>query len=620
MWSRKFSTPLYKATKHSVHKHIDYFFKNFCLAPGVMNERDDRSASLVFGPFFGNIFKLRCYPARSNTSMVIGMMSRLLGTKKDPGHSGLYRGMTIDDNERYFVAQSIAIGRHEMSIKHWFTQSGYNRIVDCRLSMEDTLMRSLVPGHPKLKGRISTFKSIRVSPLLLTVKKHHGESVRAKVKMEPMKFQKPCRIYISISGPDLVRSGGDRENLLASMTGAGYVDDVKHMMACHPLIIQDGEFRGIAIFISGPKYQLMSAAFDALATCRYDAVDYDLLMVYFSDDSCVSFRTSSGIRYINADIASCDASHSGHLFSLMRRLLNPTGHFELPDELIDQLTLPVVLEYHRASEDRRKSVVSDTLTFTPKEPVLYSGSVLTTLTNNLACILMFCEAVAQHTLDANSFVKACGDVGYVVTYDVCEQFSDLQFLKHSPVLAVHLTGPYTGEKRWSPVLNLGPLFRTLGSKMDGVLPIVRDPISKSMDMAASCRAFTSGVIHGMYPRVQCDILRSLHGTDHLILPKGSPCDQKYKNAIDDGPLLEVTGEDMLTRYRLPHHAVPFCQAMSSVPQYLRVYNSPCSIESLVAHSVLLKDYSLKYIPDFVCRSAHSTDHLQEEINRRSYFY
>lgn len=620
--SNRFERPIWKATKHSGYGvNLSTYWKKGILCPGNNEEYAHPGHALIYGPVFGDSMKLRNWPTMTNVTLCIGMMTRLLGTKKDPDYKGSgYKGMSVDRNESYFYNQDWCINRFRGDIMDYFLSLGIRSIIVCNQGVFDDLERSLIPGHPKYEQRKLAFAFAGGLGTIFDRSSHVATHVMAYVKMEAMKFGKPCRMFISIGGTDMSAYGGPKDNVLASMTGSDFVKQIKEAMASKPLVVIENGIRAIAIFVAGPIFNHLKIAFESLRTGIYEGVEYDIFFVYFSDDSCVFLRGKDRDYVVNVDIASCDASHSPHIFKLLRQLLDPDQNFPLGGVLVDHLLLPVQIQFNKKSEQfrGRKSVVTDTLTFKPKAECLYSGSVLTTLTNNLACILMFRQAVADRALDPNQFRISCAKAGYIVTMDECEIHEDIQFLKHSPARGTIISGDQSGESSYIPVMNLGPLFRTIGTKADGQIPnystkpsnpllpsfvdlvksvVKQDPprpkkIGLTMDQA--CRSFTSGLIHGMYPRLNCPVLTALHGTDHQVVTKLDVYDKKV---CIDAPLCVVSACDMLRRYRMEHLAERFVDLMAATTQLGRVYNSLESVQARVGNAVLSKDYSLNHIND-----------------------
>lgn len=218
-------------------------------------------------------------------------------------------------------------------------------------------------------------------------------------------------------------------------------------------------------------------------------------VAYFSDDACYSVRDVNGkVHCYNLDISKCDASHTEAIWIAMRHTL-PSDVQPDFDVLVDQLCLPF---YVGDCNDHRRKVVLQ-----GEGPLLFSGSTLTTVTNNTANVSV-AYALAEHAaVGALAVARAAEDVGYIVTVVDCSaDFHLLQFLKHSPVLDT------TGQLR--ALLNPGVLLRASGTcKFD--LP-GRGPIEHR------AAQFQYGILSGAYPRVGfelLDVMKAATGVGHV---------------------------------------------------------------------------------------------------------
>jgi len=190
--------------------------------------------------------------------------------------------------------------------------------------------------------------------------------------------------------------------------------------------------------------------------------------VYFSDDSCVALRCNDGIFRANVDISSCDSTHTDAIFEFVRGVL-PEGEFRnWFDRALGQLKLPVKLKSSSGSLSHKMM---------PQGYQLFSGSTLTTLTNNIACLL-FSEVIHRYdwsrvskSVAGDLLQKLVKDCGYNITIDVCDRVEDIQFLKHSP------------DRDGKPWMNFGPILRGLGVAKSGVIPVcgprTKDPVLRA---------------------------------------------------------------------------------------------------------------------------------------------
>jgi len=187
--------------------------------------------------------------------------------------------------------------------------------------------------------------------------------------------------------------------------------------------------------------------------------------VYHSDDSCVAANCADGVVYFNGDIKACDGSHRTVIFDKLFKLLAFTGG--LPNAHHAPLTrafnyLKRDLRV-RFPKDRRQKVK-----YKFKTMRLYSGSVLTTLLNNFANLLIGMELtmlipnpglVTKEQLK-EAYRQAGENVGYILKIVDCTVPEQLQFLKHSPTYVDGVIVPW---------VSLGTFIRGFGT-FGGYLP------------------------------------------------------------------------------------------------------------------------------------------------------
>lgn len=221
---------------------------------------------------------------------------------------------------------------------------------------------------------------------------------------------------------------------------------------------------------------------------------------YFSDDSCFSIRIGGKVYFYNIDISSCDASHGPHMFQALIDSTPVVGALDMAD-LVEQLKCPIRI-YSR--DDRKHRVLLQC-----HKPKLYSGSTVTTRINNLANQLIAKSlsetdfSGCQNSLDVRTAIRTAAEqVGYIVTVDDCTSYSDLQFLKHSPV--------YDTDNQLQPMLNLGVMLRLSGI-CDGDLP-------GRGCLKERARLFQAGLLRGVYPRTDFELLRMMRSTVKGPLP------------------------------------------------------------------------------------------------------
>ena len=266
----------------------------------------------------------------------------------------------------------------------------------------------------------------------------------------------------------LYRMIGDL-GVAASLQGFRNTKKLKEAQAANVVRVAGAELQ----FIPSCDPELMQAALDKLIS-----PPERVYFCYFSDDSCLSIRDDYGnVTRYNLDIAACDASH-GEIMFRMYTLQFPERVRDDAEVLVDQCRLPLFVQSY---SDKKNYVILE-----HDDPILISGSTITTSMNNLATMAIGYAIAITGAHDVESIKAAALLVGYVLTVDVCEIVEDIQFLKNSPVLDTH------GEYRM--FLNIGVFLRSTGT-CHGDLP-GRGPLQPRM------LAYQEALINGMYPRAR----------------------------------------------------------------------------------------------------------------------
>jgi hypothetical protein len=377
------------------------------------------------------------------------------------------------------------------------------------------------------------------------------ECAKGKIKVEIAKAGKIVRIYVDLT-------------VLASLRGAWLTDALKGAMA-KPWIW--GRTR--VIFMKSVSASNMGV----IKQSMLDA-DFDVDMVYFSDDVFLKVNGAKGPRFFNLDISSCDASHTEELFELLARLV-PTSWREDVEALIGQCKAPLKLASIVDKHDKPRKVI---LKFHSAR--LFSGSTLTTLINNIACLLM-ASAISKGCKSEAGIKEACAKAGYKVTLDEVVIRGDAQFLKHSPLLDLD------GKERW--VLNFGVLLRTWGS--------CRGDLPGSGPLLQRARDYQAGLLKSMYPRVECPILKSMRRefgvptVETKAFKYGVQSGERFLASIEDDLVL-CTDEEFLARYRLTPEEIAQVQAFARLPVGFHAHLSGLG-------KILEKDYELglKILPE-----------------------
>lgn len=267
----------------------------------------------------------------------------------------------------------------------------------------------------------------------------------------------------------------------ASLLGFMLTEYLKAGMAREPFYYLDSQ----AEFVKKPTQKLLVSTFEKLID-----PPKRIFFAYFSDDSCISIRVGAEVYVYNVDISSCDASHGPELFEAMCDIV-PEGLQSDMRRLVKQLTKTVYLASKSKVKKERIYLKMD-------EPTLFSGSTLTTVLNNLACLLMFrsfaeTQFTGSRTDVKDQLIAAAESAGYKITIDVCLKEGHIQFLKNSPVKDID------GKRR--ALLNVGVLLRMTGV-CHGDLP-GRGPLEER------ARNFQANLLRGAYPRAHFTLVDAM---------------------------------------------------------------------------------------------------------------
>jgi hypothetical protein len=349
----------------------------------------------------------------------------------------------------------------------------------------------------------------------------------------------------------------------ASLQGAFFTSLMKKAMAAFVYDLPCG----VATFISKPDYATLKIQFNNM-------IDNTLpiRMIYFSDDSCIAVNTDGVNRLYNMDIFCCDATHGIEAFKFLQSLFPDDRHGDIIRRLIKQLTTDLVIKSSNFHKDRKKVVLR------PKEPVLYSGTTLTTFVNNDANLFIFCslEQAAREgrKLTKEEIIACAARAGYGITLEPCINVQKLQFLKNSPMLNQH--GEYV------PVLNQGVLVRSFG-RCKGDIP---GPSKESYESRA--RMFNGALLKGMYPYTHFNLLDSLrigtlaptkkieqHALKHL----------PYEHSVEQRPIDYISDDQLCLRYDLSLVDIQELNTYAS-------YGTGSRVRVHASNQMLLIDYGL----------------------------
>jgi len=296
---------------------------------------------------------------------------------------------------------------------------------------------------------------------------------------------------------------------------------MKCAMSERPLEYKGGEIE----FCSSPNPFKMQSIFERLIDPprRY-------YFVLFSDDSCLAVRTNDGriLRY-NIDISSCDCSHTTELFYALKAIF-PKEHQQDVEDLIQQCREEIEVKDLNNPYGPTKRAIR----LKPNGPRLYSGSTLTTIINNLACMLIG-HSIANTTINSSlDVVSAAAKVGYIVTCDECDDWHKLQFLKHSPVRCT--------EGIIRPLLNIGVLLRLSGTCKGDLPGSCKTPLRER------ALTFQASLLRGAYPRAQFTLL------DKLRFNAGLP-DESSDKVVKKMMEYKVIDYDDYPKFRVPAHEI-----------------------------------------------------------------
>lgn len=421
--------------------------------------------------------------------------------------------------------------------------------VDYRGSLEEEVLR-YAEAHPKRRARIlAHFESIRTGSRVLGPRLVWGR-VLAKFKVELAKAGKVPRIIVDLG-------------VMASLVGAWFAKTLKEAMACEPL--EYGDF--LAWFCPSASYTNLKKAFDRLwePTHRYT-------LIVFSDDAALAIRQADGtVVWFDIDISSCDKSHGAELFDLLRAVCPSPWTHEL-EWLLDQLRAPLLIR--SPNRDVRESFRAR-----PKCETLYSGSVLTTLVNNVAVMAIGLQIAASQAATVAGIVHAASEVGYIVTCKVSTRFEDVQFLKHSP--ARDIAGV------WQPLCNLGVFVRSAGFVW-GELPVFGQSGLSLMDRA---RLQHGAHLRCTWPNTHFPMLdraREAYPTTSTAVAhfRAIQARENAHRELDGWPELWFTDASVLNRYDLREQSVPALDSVLGGPL------GYCYTGSDV-DTILYKDYELR---------------------------
>jgi len=375
--------------------------------------------------------------------------------------------------------------------------------------------------HPKKALRVSDYDDFVSSG----GKIEHGVH-RGKVPV----VAKPCEI-LSKNKPRVIGNLGTR----AASMGGFMMDYFKNPMS--------QEWDGGCVqarFVSSPDVGKLGEAFGWLMT-----VERGARAIYFSDDVCVSVlcQRADGtvVRLLgNADISACDGSHFKYFIDRVESFMAET---------VPSSWVPFVRVVFKQLRLDFKVVVGSQKVVgrTHGDPLLYSGSVLTTFLNNMAvmlslvCYNRFLRELSRPPTEgeaASLLVASFERAGYDLKFeDVSSNPRLYQFLKHSPAFV---------DGKIVPYLNLGVFFRGFGM-CDGDLPG-----KKKVPMKERIRRFNAGVVMSRVHAGEHDVSEAFRQA-WPASPKDVVVNVSYQvtTNLSGVPKQWIPASELATRYEVP---------------------------------------------------------------------
>lgn len=487
--------------------------------------------------------------ANSNAS-VSTALRRLTRTR----HDDLTRDQKYRDDQEQFVTK-ISHVLEELAHSYERVLHDYDLLL---VSIDDEIREHVGDPHPKRSLRLHAYDDIRVNGV------YHQRlwlsSIRYKLKKA--EYAKPNKV------PRMIGDLGTE----ASLQGFRGFDRFKKCQSKHDY----NSDLGTAHFCAQPTQKELRDVFHNLIDPKKK-----YYFVYFSDDSSISIRVGDVVKTFNMDIKKCDSSHGPGVFRALE-LATPSNlkpHISLATE---QLLKPLSI-YSNVHRSRERVLLL------PESHVLASGWTGTTVINNIANLMIYLSIERDGAETEEEILRSAAKAGYIVELEECHSYSDIQFLKHSPV--------YDVDSKLQPLLNLGVLLRTYGACKGDL------PGRKNDGMAVRGSLFNLSVIRGMYPRASLSLISALRVACHRDVITSRPelvskMDQRvhsltrFKVVEDDSDeYFEVPDEEVVKRYGVSvteyRHFLELCQSLSF----------GYHLHSPVGERILQKDYGLSCADD-----------------------
>lgn len=400
-------------------------------------------------------------------------------------------------------------------------------------------------AHPKRAERI------RAMVLMLTTGRPLGHRCRSnrvegQIKVEIAKMGKIPRLFVNIG-------------VEASLVGAWLAKVLKETMASIPWRTPTQEL----LFIPTAGYADLKRAFTKL-----HRAEAPFTMVLFSDDASAAFRDGHNVEYADLDISSCDKSHGDSLFKLLYDIVPVVLHQELTF-VLDQMRQKLRIR----NPDNRREYAE----LLPLFLMLYSGSVFTTIINNLANLLIGWAIARRQASTADQVKAAAASVGYIVTYKRAPTIHQVQFLKHSPCF------DRSGELQ--PVLNIGVFLRAVG--------LCKNDLPGRGCLRERARAHAAAIAQCSWPNTSFPLINAFR--TRFGAPSEATIKQYYQDHPQRNPkwpVLTFTDSAVLERYRYNQDGTTYSNAWFQVHNFF--HNA--TVETItagpdIAH-VLTMDYDM----------------------------
>lgn len=244
--------------------------------------------------------------------------------------------------------------------------------------------------------------------ILTKIMENEGEW-ELKLKKEPGKYKKAPRLFGS----------GDQLCLVDKISPEVVKSGTHGWMHLHEMF-PNGENLRFSISFENAN---SPAVADALMQYLYNDAPNGIYCVYFSDDGFILVKEGGVLRY-ETDISGCDASNGVAVFAIVYWILRMVSCHETAMGLVSQCGRRATLS-NPSNRDER-------VVFRPMGFFEFSGSLLTTILNNVASFCIFCAiylAVIDGQEMGNAIVTATRAYGWILTVDKREQSSQLTFLK-----------------------------------------------------------------------------------------------------------------------------------------------------------------------------------------------